>query len=221
MRDPDREFTADGATTDPRSAALVFHDLTRLPPEGPPVATLRVPRQQPGRRPTVARTPSARHFGPADPEVDAAARAVTGEVFGRDRDGRRGYPSAGGLYAVRGHLVQSHAGTVLACAGDHQPTVGVVDPGAVRANAFDQVSGAPNWVVLTARQPRYQERYGLRGYRYLLLEAGHLAQCLLDAAARAGLRALPVGAFDDEGLAGTLGLRGADQLPLYLIALGR
>ncbi|WP_176558769.1 MULTISPECIES: nitroreductase family protein [Micromonospora] len=217
MRDRDQDR---GVTHRP-SAALVFHALTGLPPEGPPVATLRVPRQQPGRRPAVARPASARRFGPAGPDVDAAARQVTGEVFGRDRDGRRAYPSAGGLYAVRGHLVQSHAGAVLACAGDEQPTVGVIDAGAVREHAFAQVTGEPNWVVLTGRQPHYQERYGLRGYRYLLLEAGHLAQCLLDAAARAGLRALPVGAFDDEGLAETLGLRGADQLPLYLIALGR
>ncbi|MEU7575143.1 nitroreductase family protein [Micromonospora sp. NPDC049240] len=169
----------------------------------------------------MSRPASQRRFGAATPVIDAAARAVTEEVFGRDRDGRKAYPSAGGLYAVRGHLVQSYAGTVLACGGFPQPTVGAVDAEELRARSFGQVGGEPNWVVLTGCQPRYEHRYGLRGYRYLLLEAGHLAQCLLDAATRAGLRALPIGAFDDEGVMASMGLVGADQLPLYLIALGR
>ncbi|BCL14731.1 nitroreductase family protein [Micromonospora sagamiensis] len=202
------------------SPALVFHQLTQLPATGPPLATLRVPCQQPGRREQVRRPASCRSFGPATPEVDAAVRAVADVVLSRDRDGRKAYPSAGGLYAVRGYVVQSYARLVTAPGGSHQPVLGAVDPEEIRTATFGQVAGQPNWLVLTGSQPDYQERYGLRGYRYLLLEAGHVAQCLIDEAGHAGLRALPVGAFDDEGLAAAVGLRGTRQLPLYVVAMG-
>ena len=66
---------------------------------------------------------------------------------------------------------------------------------------------------------RTESVYGGRDERYVHLEAGHAAQNLLLQATALGLAAVPVGAFDDAGVAGVIGLP-AEQAPLYLIPVG-
>ena len=55
-------------------------------------------------------------------------------------------------------------------------------------------------VVITGVFWRSRFKYGARGYRFTLLEAGHAAQNALLAAAALGLDALPLGAFYDTRL---------------------
>ena len=67
---------------------------------------------------------------------------------------------------------------------------------------------------------RTRFKYGLRGYRFALLEAGHAAQNLLLAATALRVPALPLGGFFDARVEALLGIDGVDESVLYGIALG-
>jgi SagB-type dehydrogenase family enzyme len=75
-------------------------------------------------------------------------------------------------------------------------------------------------VIVTAVAPRLLHRYGDRGYRYLLIEAGHVGQNLALVATASGLGSLSLGGFFDDDVSYMLGLDAACELPLYGIALG-
>jgi SagB-type dehydrogenase family enzyme len=75
-------------------------------------------------------------------------------------------------------------------------------------------------VIITAVTSRLLHRYGDRGYRYLLIEAGHVGQNLALVATASGLGSLSLGGFFDDDVSCMLGLDAACELPLYGIALG-
>lgn len=85
----------------------------------------------------------------------------------------------------------------------------------------DVAEQAAALVVVTAMFWRTRFKYGLRGYRFALLEAGHVAQNLLLAAAAYGLGAVPIGGFYDRLLAKALGVDGVDEAPVYAVCVGR
>lgn len=64
------------------------------------------------------------------------------------------------------------------------------------------------------------EKYGNRGYRYGLIEAGHIAQNILLTAATLGLKSVPVGAFLDYKLSNLLKLNINYELPVYSVFIG-
>jgi SagB-type dehydrogenase family enzyme len=68
---------------------------------------------------------------------------------------------------------------------------------------------------------RTRFKYGLRGYRFALLEAGHVAQNVVLTATALGLAAVPLGGFYDRPTDEFLGLDGVNESTLYTIALGR
>jgi len=75
-------------------------------------------------------------------------------------------------------------------------------------------------VIVTAVASRLLHRYGDRGYRYLLIEAGHVGQNLAIVATASGFGSLSLGGFFDDEVSYMLGLDAAFELPLYGIALG-
>jgi SagB-type dehydrogenase family enzyme len=75
-------------------------------------------------------------------------------------------------------------------------------------------------VVITGSFERSRCKYGLRGYRLTLLEAGHVAQNALLAATALGLPCLGWVGFVDHELDAVLGLDGVTQSSLYAISLG-
>lgn len=84
----------------------------------------------------------------------------------------------------------------------------------------DIVSSAAVLIFVAAVFGRTRFKYGLRGYRFALLEAGHVAQNLLLAATALGLGAVPLGAFFDRRTDTFLRLDGVNESTLYAIALG-
>jgi SagB-type dehydrogenase family enzyme len=81
--------------------------------------------------------------------------------------------------------------------------------------------GAALAVVLTAVFERTQAKYGERGYRFVLLEAGHAAQNLLLVAQSMGLAAAPIGGFCEDALARTLGVDPAKESPVHVVLFGK
>ena len=75
--------------------------------------------------------------------------------------------------------------------------------------------------VLSAIFQRTRWRYRERTYRYVLLEAGHIAQNIYLAATSMGLGACAVGAFLDNRLNGLLAVDGREEAALYVITVGK
>lgn len=75
-------------------------------------------------------------------------------------------------------------------------------------------------ILLGGSLSAVRSRYGERGYRFLLFEAGHAAQNMLLAAATLGLAAVPLGGFDDELVADEVPMSDSTILPLYVVAVG-
>jgi SagB-type dehydrogenase family enzyme len=64
-------------------------------------------------------------------------------------------------------------------------------------------------------------RYGERGYRYILLDAGHVCQNLYLAGETIGCGVCAVAAFDDDELNRVLGIDGNCQFAVYVAAAGK
>jgi thiopeptide-type bacteriocin biosynthesis protein len=80
---------------------------------------------------------------------------------------------------------------------------------------------APAWVFPVADFGHQRKKYGLRAYRLVLLECGHLAQNLCLVATALGLSSITVGAFFDDLLNQMLSLDGVNRSALYMIPFGR
>ncbi len=73
---------------------------------------------------------------------------------------------------------------------------------------------------LTAVFERSVFKYGNRGYRFVLLEAGHVAQNLNLTALGIGLGALNIGGYVDRRIDEMLGLDGVTHSTVYMLAVG-
>lgn len=75
-------------------------------------------------------------------------------------------------------------------------------------------------VIMTAVFRRTIWKYGLRGYRYVLLDAGHVGENIYLAAEGLKLGAVTIGGFFDAEVSELLALQ-ADEAPVYLACVGR
>jgi SagB-type dehydrogenase family enzyme len=74
------------------------------------------------------------------------------------------------------------------------------------------------WVAVSDRMTW---RYSERGYRYILLDAGHVCQNLYLAAESIGCGVCAVGAYDDDIINKLLGLDGRNKFVIYIAAAGK
>ena len=84
----------------------------------------------------------------------------------------------------------------------------------------DAAAGAAAVIVVSGVFWRSRFKYGLRGYRFVLLEAGHVVQNVLLAGAALGLATLPLGGFYDRRTDELLEVDGVDESALYLVCVG-
>lgn len=97
------------------------------------------------------------------------------------------------------------------------------DPGPTLAHAtFDAklFEGAGAALLFAGAFGRSYFKYGERGYRFAVMEAGHICQNALLAAAGSGLGATSVGGFIDDELNAYLDIDGVDEAMLYMAVLG-
>lgn len=139
----------------------------------------------------------------------------------------RAAPSAGALYPLELFVAARRVDGLAAAIYHHDPLQDVLELWLEEPEALatatpyaDLVADAAAVVVLTACFWRSRFKYGLRAYRFTLLEAGHVAQNVLLAAAALELPAVPLGGFFDRRLDDVLGLDGVDESSLYLVCLG-
>ena len=162
-----------------------------------------------------------------------AGYGVTGEFESeRDRPALRlrSVPSGGALYPLELYVAALRVAELepdLYHFDPLSPGLEVLRPG-VTADDLAPLSTYPEVVsscavliLMVAIFGRTRFKYGLRGYRFALLEAGHVAQNIVLAATALDLAAVPLGAFYDRRTDAFLGLDGVNESTLYTIALGR
>lgn len=142
---------------------------------------------------------------------------------------RRSVPSAGGTYPLEIYALVARV-EGLATGLYHFDAMGealeLVRPGPWQAEAapvfytWPYVVEAPVILCLAAIFARTQSKYGPRGYRYVLLEAGHVAQNLCLAGVEHGQGSLCMGGFRDGRLNALIGLSQPAEGVVYAIALG-
>jgi SagB-type dehydrogenase family enzyme len=145
-----------------------------------------------------------------------AAQGVTAEWGGRTA------PSAGALYPLEIYVATAEFLARYVPADHRLEALGNTDVRSELADAAlgqEPVADAPAVFVITAVPARTEVKYGARATRYVQLEAGHACQNLLLEAVALGLGAVPIGAFDDDGVRSVLGLPG-DEQPLYVVPVG-
>jgi SagB-type dehydrogenase family enzyme len=152
-----------------------------------------------------------------DPEGDRPARML------------RSVPSGGALYPLELYVAVVRVGDLepgLYHFDPLRPGLEVLRSGlsveelAVLSTYPDIASSCAVLIFIAAVFGRTRFKYGLRGYRFALLEAGHVAQNLVLAATALGLASVPLGAFFDRRTDAFLRLDGVNESTLYTIALG-
>lgn len=142
----------------------------------------------------------------------------------------RAAPSAGGRYPLEFFPVALRVDGLPAGVHHYHPETHSLErvPGAwseesLRRALFDMpwLREASAIMLVGAVLPRTLAKYQERGYRLVLLDAGHAAQNLLLAAHGLGLGAAPLGGFVDDELNAMAGLNGVDEDVLCAVALGR
>lgn len=177
----------------------------------------------------LARRRSVRDFAAASLTLEHVAQLLWAAQGVSDPvGGRRTAPSAGALYpleiyAVVARVAALPAGVYRYVPGSHSLERVRAGPAAASlaeaALSQTAVAEAPLTLAVTADFSRTTGKYGERGRRYVVLEAGHAAQNVCLQAVALGLGAVPIGAFSDESAARILGLSRAETL-LYLLPVG-
>ncbi|MBW1989856.1 MAG: SagB family peptide dehydrogenase [Deltaproteobacteria bacterium] len=180
----------------------------------------------------ISRRRTVRNFSPTPSLTPAelstllwAAQGVTGP------GGKRAAPSAGALYPMDVIIIAGKDGVEGLDAGTwrylpEEHALGPLKQGDLRAAAAGDCLGqswmarAPASFVITAEYPRITGKYGQRGVRYAIVEAGCISENLFLMAEALNLAAGIIGAFDDHSLAGTLGLAGTGLEPLLVMPVG-
>lgn len=91
----------------------------------------------------------------------------------------------------------------------------------LKATAGEWLTKASVIFIITGVFDRIRVKYGDRGYRYILIEVGHLAQNLSLIATELGLQSCPIGGFIDNEVNKLLDIINQKERTLYLIAVGK
>lgn len=142
---------------------------------------------------------------------------------GEMEDGRRPYPSSGALYPLEIYIL---AKKTLQPGGVYHYYVpnNSLEAMFVHKKVDFEKLFFQKWVdkcslviVITLNENRIL-KYGDRGYRYALLEAGHLAQNFSLVANSIGMSSCCIGNFNDRELANLMEIDKIREKPIYCIA---
>jgi SagB-type dehydrogenase family enzyme len=142
---------------------------------------------------------------------------------------RRAAPSAGARYPIDVGLVALRVAHIPAGSYRYeteQHAVCLVRPGffaeSIARWALNQpwMARASAVFALVGDLARIQDQYGARGYRYMLFEAGHIAQNLYLLGAAHGVCVQATGGFFEDAFDRLFALDGTGRQVLYLVAVG-
>lgn len=181
----------------------------------------------------IAARRSQRTFGVTTPSLDALATVLAagyGVHGARAGMAARAVPSGGGLYPLELYVLQLASGPVPNGVHHYHPGRHCLqtvrrecDRGAVeRASIYPEIiAQAPLVLALTADLPRTRAKYGERGYRLALLEAGHVSQNLYLIVQALDLAVVALDGFYDDRVHALLDVDGVSEIALVLFAVGQ
>jgi SagB-type dehydrogenase family enzyme len=140
----------------------------------------------------------------------------------------RTVPSGGALYPLELYVYSRAVAGLARGLYQYAATAGALRriadaPSDTFARAFvqpDLIAAAAAVVLVTAVFQRSIFKYGERGYRFVLIEAGHVAQNVDLAATALHFGVANIAGFFDREVEALLELDGVDQSVVYAIALG-
>ncbi len=142
----------------------------------------------------------------------------------------RTVPSAGGLYPIETYVVANDIAGLDRGVWHYNilaHSLELVREGDLREKAASAALGqgmageAPALFVWTAVLGRTLQKYGQRGYRYVYLDAGHVAGNLCLAAVSIGLGSCQIGALYDDESNDLVGVDGERESVVFMSAVGR
>jgi len=155
-----------------------------------------------------------------------ACQGITGRVYDFEL---RSAPSAGALYPIETYAVLNHVTGVESCLCHYrvqEHALEVLRRGDLR-EALTQAGmmqpvlhDAAVGIIWTAIIGRSRWKYHQRAWRYVYMDAGHIAQNLALAAEGLGLGCCLVGAFFDNEVNSLAGVDGVDESVVYMCAVG-
>jgi len=155
-----------------------------------------------------------------------ASQGITSEYMGYKL---RSAPSAGALYPVETytiiHRVEGiESGVYHYAVLNHQLEQlktgdfrHLIAEAALEQDMVRQANVVFAWTAVFARS---KWKYSQRAYRYVYLDAGHIAQNLALAAVSLGLGCCPIAALYDDEVNEIIGVGGSEESVLYLSAVG-
>jgi SagB-type dehydrogenase family enzyme len=141
----------------------------------------------------------------------------------------RTVPSAGALYPIETYLIVNNVEdleealyhyNIEAHALEELKVGDFAEEIAHAALEQKMLIKAPVVLIWTGVFERSKWKYAQRAYRYVYLDAGHIAQNLALSAISIGLGSCQVGAFFDDEINQILGVDGVDESVLYLSVVG-
>ncbi len=143
---------------------------------------------------------------------------------------KRAAPSAGALYPMDVYAIVGKNGVESLKEGIYHyeansHSISILEEGDFRARAAETalwqmwMARAPLSLVITAEYNRVCGKYGERGVRYAMIEAGHIGQNIFLQACALGLSAGIIGAFRDHDLNKTIRAPASHE-PLLVMPVG-
>ena len=144
--------------------------------------------------------------------------------------GRRAHPSAGARYPLDAYLVVFEGNQDIPSGVYHyaiknqaleilwQRSFSLEERVVLSQN--EMIKKAPALLVLTATFSRTQNKYGARGYRHLLIEAGHIGQNVYLLAEALGLACTGIGNINEDVLEELLAIDGIKESVVYTLLFG-
>jgi SagB-type dehydrogenase family enzyme len=175
---------------------------------------------------------SVRSFSPKPLSLDALSFllwAATGVQRKEQGYEFRTVPSAGALYPIETYLVVNNVEDLEKALYHYSIEAHTLEE--LKAGDFAEKMAhaaleqkmcvkAPVVMVWTAVFERSKWKYAQRAYRYVYLDAGHIAQSLALSATGIGLGSCQVGAFFDDEINRIIGVDGVEESVLYLSVVG-
>jgi SagB-type dehydrogenase family enzyme len=141
----------------------------------------------------------------------------------------RTVPSAGALYPIETYLYANNVEDLEKALYHYNIEAHALEKlkvGAFAENLAHAALGqnmcikAPVVLIWTAIFARSKWKYAQRAYRYVYLDAGHIAQSLAVSAISIGLGSCQIGAFFDDEINQIIGVDGVGESVIYLSVVG-
>jgi SagB-type dehydrogenase family enzyme len=177
---------------------------------------------------------SVREYGPEPVELGRLGQLLGWSygVMNRDDEGvasGRPAPSAGALYPIEIYVCARNVSGLEDRAYHYDPGGHVLEALRMsastsivaRASLYPEITTTASFmVIMTAVLQRTCAKYGERGYRFALLDCGHVAQNLQLVASAIGLGSVGLGGFIDDELNELLEVDGVNEAVVHTIAFG-